>query len=47
MVLFINICIITQITRATPAVSQTILRIKTHIRGSYQATTWKQEEEKM
>jgi hypothetical protein len=42
MVLFNNISIITQITRATPAVGQTILRIKTHIRGSYQEATWKQ-----
>ena len=42
IVLFVNICIITQITRATPAVGQTILRIKTHIRGSYQEATWKQ-----
>jgi hypothetical protein len=44
MVLFINISIITQITRATPTVGQTILRIKTHIRGGYQEATWKKEK---
>ena len=47
MVLFFNICIITQITRATPAVGQTILGIKTHIRGSYQEATWKKEKIKV